>query len=188
MKTRYILFLPIILCFLACGKSISFFELNAPVEDVLPQAVLTVPNEFGYSIEITIGNKKSRHRPYFYYGQSQYTADAESTHTFDYLVYYTYAVETNRYIFVPVAYGWGGSGIFYYLTAIDKMTLKGVTAAYLGDRVKIDRVKVVDRGVDTVSVTYIEREAGETYPAKNRRVKKFIFEQNMQMMILLNEN
>ena len=76
--------------------------------------------------------------------------------------YYTllpqYAVEGNRYIFVPLASSGGGSGVFWDLNVVDKETLKTVDEVVLGDRTKIEGVTLVDTHSDTVSIIYIERE------------------------------
>ena len=59
-----------------------------------------------------------------------------------------------------VSYNWGGSGSFYYLTAIDKTTLKSVSQFFLGDRVKIESVEFKMDPSDIVSVSFKERETG----------------------------
>ena len=52
--------------------------------------------------------------------------------------YYTllskYAVEGNRYIFVPLGVNGGGSGTFWNLNVVDKKTLRTVDEIGLGDR------------------------------------------------------
>ena len=192
MQTRYILFLLTTVYFMSCGKSVNFIKLDAPVRDILPQVVLTAPEvkatEFGHPIQFVIGNEKNRYQAGIYYGQAWYKSGKGEQHSFDYLVHFPDAVQTDRYIFVPVSYSWGGTGIFYYLTAIDKRNLIGMNSAYIGDRVKIVNVTVIDTGTDTVAVDYIERDAGDTYPSVNKRVKKLTIEQNMQMLLLLEGN
>lgn len=69
-----------------------------------------------------------------------------------------YAVETNRYIFVPLD-GWGGgSGIFRSLHAVDKKTLRTVEEIALGDRSGIWELTVADPSTNTISITYIREE------------------------------
>ena len=192
IRTRYILFLFTTLYLLSCSKRVDFIKLNAPIKSILPQATLTVPEvkatEQGHPIQFVVGIGKNQYQSGIYYGQAWYKNSEGSQHNFDYLVHFSDAVQTDKYIFVPVGYGWGGSGVFYYLTAIDKRNLIGMNSAYIGDRVKIINVKVIDTSTDTVSITYIKREAGDTYSAVNKRVKKLAIEQNLKMLLLLEEN
>lgn len=189
IQTCYILFLLTTVYFLSCGKSANFIKLDAPVRDILPQVVLTVPEvkatEYGHPIQFVIGDGKHRYQAGIYYGQTWHKSGKEEQQSFDYLVHFPDAVQTDRYIFVPVGYNWGGTGIFYYLTAIDKRNLIGMNSAYIGDRIKIVNVKVIDTGTDTVAINYVERDAGDTYPSANKRIKKLTIEQNMQMVLLL---
>ena len=69
-----------------------------------------------------------------------------------------YAVETNRYIFVPLDDWGGGSGIFRRLHAVDKKTLRTVDALSFGDRSRITELTVADPSTNTISFTYIRRE------------------------------
>ena len=68
-----------------------------------------------------------------------------------------YAVEGNRYIFVPLYQGGGGSGVFYDLCVVDKKTLRGIDEVGLGDRTRIKEVTLVPSDSDVVSITYIRR-------------------------------
>ena len=69
-----------------------------------------------------------------------------------------YAVETNRYIFVPLDYWGGGSGIFRNLHAVDKKTLRTVEEIALGDRSGIWGLTAADPATDTIAMTYIREE------------------------------
>ena len=69
-----------------------------------------------------------------------------------------YAVEGNRYIFVPLADSGGGSGVFWELQVVDKKTLRTVDYIGLGDRTKIEKIALADAFSNTVSITYIRRE------------------------------
>ena len=180
----------------SCAKDTKFIKLDSPVEKVLSQVTITVPhgeaNTKGDPINIKVGNKKNRYdeqkvkyySKYFYYGESErYTGViGNEMLKFYYTVYYPYAVETNRYIFAPVAYDWGGSGDIHYLTAIDKKTLKSVDQDLLEDRVRVISIDVIDAKTDTVSITYIEREYDGNYPSKNKRVKKFTIQPRPKML------
>ena len=160
---HYILFLLMTVCLLSCGKGVDFIKLDAPVMSTLQQVTFTVPEvkatKQGHPIEFVIGNEKKQYHSDVYYGQTWYESSDGEQHTFDYLVHFSDVVQTDRYIFVPVGYSWGGTGLFYYLTAIDKQNLRGMNSTYIGDRVNIVNVKVIDTGTDTVAITYIEREA-----------------------------
>ena len=75
--------------------------------------------------------------------------------------YYTllskYAVEGNRYIFVPLGVNGGGSGTFWDLNVVDKKTLRTVESVSLGDRSRIEKIALADAHSDTVTITYIRR-------------------------------
>ena len=69
-----------------------------------------------------------------------------------------YAVEGNRYIFVPLVEGGGGSGAFWNLHVVDKKTLRTIDYIGLGDRSRIKEIILADASTNTISITYIERE------------------------------
>ncbi|MDE0684928.1 MAG: SUMF1/EgtB/PvdO family nonheme iron enzyme, partial [Candidatus Poribacteria bacterium] len=69
-----------------------------------------------------------------------------------------YAVEGNRYIFVPLADWGGGSGVFWDLQVVDKKTLRTVDYIILGDRTRIKEISLADVSTNTVTITYIKRE------------------------------
>ena len=77
-------------------------------------------------------------------------------------------MEGNRYVFTVVSYNLGGSGTFYYLTAIDKSTLKSVSEVLLGDRVQISSLEVSKPKSDTVKITYKDRELGTAFTEEAR--------------------
>lgn len=145
-------------------ESVDFIKLDMTVRNILPQVVLTVPElsdtDQGHPFQFVIGTENTRYQEGIYYGQSMYKSWENELQSFDYLVYSSEAVQTERYIFVPVGYGYGGTGLFSYLTAIDKRNLIGLNSVYIGDRVKIVNVKVIDSCTDTVVINYIEQEAG----------------------------
>ena len=127
----------------------------ASLEDMLPQIVLIAPEQQdknGQPLEITVGNTFS--------GEGEYGIGGGETHGFRWTLFNQHAVGGNRYIFAVASYNWGGSGTFYYLTAVDKTTLKSVSEVLLGDRVKIENVTLIAPGTDTVSVNYMDRESG----------------------------
>ena len=92
--------------------------------------------------------------------------------------YYTllskYAVEGDRYIFVPLGVNGGGSGTFWNLNVVDKKTLKSVDSVGLGDRSRIEKIALADARTDTVSITYIRREVkkGEPFHDPKKAVAK----------------
>ena len=69
-----------------------------------------------------------------------------------------YAVEGNRYIFVPLADSGGGSGVFWELQVVDKKTLRTVDYIGLGDRSRLKEITLADASTNTISITYIRRE------------------------------
>lgn len=60
----------------------------------------------------------------------------------------------DKYIFAVIAESGGGSGIFYDLHAVDKQTLRTIDYAILGDRVRIEKMSVIDKTNDVLSITY----------------------------------
>ena len=75
-----------------------------------------------------------------------------------YTILTKYAVETNRYIFVPLDRWGGGSGIFRSLHAIDKKTLRTVEEIALGGRSGIWGLTAADPATNTIAMTYIREE------------------------------
>lgn len=140
----------------------NFVKLNAPLRDVLPKITLVVPEEKGKDakpLEITVGSTFS--------GEGEYTVGAGETHKFTYTFHKKHVLEVNKYIYAVVSYNWGGTGTFYYLTAVDKTTLKGIQTFLLGDRVEIKNVSMFKpyRG-DYVTVNYKGRESGTSMSEK----------------------
>ncbi len=60
----------------------------------------------------------------------------------------------DKYIFAVIAESGGGSGVFYELHAVDKQTLRTVDTAALGDRVRIEKMSIVDKSNDVLAITY----------------------------------
>ena len=60
----------------------------------------------------------------------------------------------DKYIFAVIEESGGGSGIFYDLHAVDKQTLRTIDYAILGDRVRIEKMSVIDKTNDVLSITY----------------------------------
>ena len=148
-------------------KSGDFVKLDAPLDDVLPKITLVVPNNTdinGDSIEITVGNS--------YKGKADYSIGNGETKEFQYHFYKQHVVESNKYIFAIVSYKWGGSGRFYYLSSIDKTTLKGEMEFLLGDRVEINKLalKKLPVTTDIVSLNYMEREIGTSMSEKPDKI------------------
>ena len=83
-------------------------------------------------------------------------------------------VESNRYIFVPLANWGGGSGVFWDLNVVDKKTLRTVESVGLGDRSRIEEIALADAHSDTVTITYIRREVkkGEPTHDPKKAIKK----------------
>jgi hypothetical protein len=115
-----------------------FVKLDAPLKEVLTQVVFELTVLSGdFKVEVVFDNT--------------YRADD------GYVLLPQYAVEGNRYIFVPLYQGGGGSGVFYDLCVVDKKTLRGIDEVGLGDRTRIKEVTLVPSDSDVVSITYIRR-------------------------------
>ena len=186
ISRRNFLLLLIIISILGCGKSTYLTQLDTQYENILSEVTLIAPdleaNADGDLIEFKVGNNKNQYDALedkysddnFYYGEGKYYGTSGEMHTFSYFFHYPYAVAGGGFIFVPVGYSWGGSGVFYYLTVIDKTTLISVNTVYLGDRINIVRVDLIESPTDTVSIKYTEREADSSdYPSSNTREKRF---------------
>lgn len=113
-----------------------FIKLDAPLSEVLTQVIFELTVLSGdFKVEVVFDNT--------------YRADD------GYVLLPQYAVEGNRYIFVPLYQGGGGSGVFYDLCVVDKKTLRGIDEVGLGDRTKIRDVTLISSDSDVVSITYI---------------------------------
>lgn len=163
--SAYLLILCAVSLILGChqNRSKGFVKLDVPLKEVLPKVTLVVPeeeDENGQPIEIIVGDAFS--------GKGEYSIGNGETHEFQYNFYKQHVAEGPRYIFAVVSYNWGGSGTFYYLTAIDKTTLKGDKEYLLGDRIEIKKLTIAKRPVtsDIVSMTYMVRESGTSMSEK----------------------
>ena len=116
-----------------------FVKLDAPLAEVLTKV----------TFELTVLSGDFTKEVVF---DSTYRADN------GYVLLPKYAVEGNRYIFIPLFQGGGGSGVFYNLCVIDKKTLRGIEQIVLGDRIKIKEVTLNSSDSDAVSITYIRRD------------------------------
>ena len=99
------------------------------------------------------------------YGRTSYSS---------YTIFPQDTVESNRYIFVPLADWGGGSGVFFDLNVVDKKTLRTVDDIGLGDRARVRDVVLADAHSDTVTITYIRREVKKGEPAHDpkKAIKK----------------
>ncbi len=165
LKRTYLAFLLVFVVILICGcdqkRGEDYVKLDAPLEEVLPKITLVVPEEKlkTQPIEISVGST--------YVGKGEYSIDEDNTHGFQYIFHNKHVVEGNKYIFTVVSYNWGGSGTFYYLTAIDKVTLKSVDEVFLGDRVEIQKISLEKPNSDTVTINYVDRKSGTAMTEKS---------------------
>ncbi|MYF98314.1 hypothetical protein F4212_04150 [Candidatus Poribacteria bacterium] len=135
----------------------NFIKLDAPLEEVLPEITVIVPEQHdkdGKALEVIMGKTLK--------GKAEYLSDGE-THELEYALLNERVVEGNKYIITVVSYNFGGDGTFYYLTGIDKSTLKSVSELFLGDRVSI--ISLISRGTenDTVDIRYMDREQRKAF-------------------------
>ena len=162
---------------LSCNQNPSkdFVKLDAPLKKVLPKITVFFPEQQdkdGKALEITVGET--------FKGKSEYLISDGETHDLEYSLLNEHVVEGNRYLFTVLSYNHGGSGTFYYLTAIDKSTLKSVSEVLIGDRVQISSLSLEMPRTDTVTIKYLDRELGTAFiekPDKNE-TKHFGMEQS----------
>ena len=89
-----------------------------------------------------------------------------------------YAVESNRYIFVPFS-KWNGSSrstVFWYFYVVDKKTLRIVDGIRLGGFLRIEDVVLADVFTNTVSITYIRgvSSRGEVVYDPDKAIKRHL--------------
>ena len=135
-----------------------FVKLDMPLEKMLTKITFTVTHLSGHSNEEVVfeGEGVTCHPDRMVLTQK--FEENERTYYPYYILLPQYAVEGNRYIFVPLAQNGGGSGVFWNLNVVDKKTLRSVDDVGLGDRAAVKEVILADVDSDTVSITYIKRE------------------------------
>lgn len=149
----------------------NFVKLDAPLAEVLPRITVIVPerqDKDGKPLEVIIGKTLK--------GKVEYLSDGE-THELEYALLNEHVVEGKKYIVTVVSYNFGGEGRFYYLTGIDKSTLRSdgeVLLGDLGDRVKI--ISLISRGTekDTVDIRYTNREQRKAFAENPHHIRHFI--------------
>lgn len=140
------------------NQSKDFVKLDASLQESLKKITLIVPDEEdkdGNPLEITLGETHS--------GKAEYSISGDETSELEYTLLSKHAVEGNKYVFTIVSYSLGGTGTFYYLTAVDKSTLKSVHEVLLGDRVSINSLKLNMPNTDSVTINYMDRETGTAF-------------------------
>ena len=155
-----ILLVVVLICSCNQKRGEDFVKLDGTLEEVLPKITLIIPKEKlnNQSIEIRVGGT--------YSGKGEYSIEKNNTHEFEFTFHKNHVVEGNKYIFAVVSYNWSGTGTFYYLTAIDKVTLKSVDEVILGDRVEIEKLSWEMPNSDTVTINYIDRKQGTAMTEK----------------------
>ena len=180
-KILLVFFFAVMIC--SCNQNPGdFVKLDASLEEVLPRITVIVPEEQdkdGKALEITVGET--------FKGIAEYLLSDGETHQLDYSVLNQHAIEGNRYIYTVATYNLGGSGTFYYLTAIDKSTLKSVSEVLLGDRVQITSLELSMPRSDTVKITYKDRELRTAFTEKPDKdvSKHFHIEQSKLTQVLV---
>ena len=134
-----------------------FVKLEMPLEEALTKITFSVTWLSGDgSTEVNFQGENVIRTPDYIELRIPYEND--SSRYSSYKILTEYAVETNRYIFVPLDYWGGGSGIFRSLHVVDKKTLRTVEEIMLGDRSGIRELTVADPSTNTISITYIREE------------------------------
>ncbi len=134
-----------------------FVKLGMPLEEALTQITFVVTWLSGEgSDEVIFEGENLIRTPDYIELRIPYEDDSGRYSSYKILT--KYAVETNRYIFVPLDEWGGGSGIFRSLHAVDKKTLRTVEELALGDRSGIWELTVADPSTNTISITYVREE------------------------------
>ena len=152
-----------------------FIELGMPLEEALTKITFMYPSiKSGDLIGAIVfeGVGVTREKDYI-----RRWAGEEGVYRHGYYTLLSeYAVEGDRYIFVPLGVNGGGSGTFWDLNVVDKKTLRTVEAVGLGDRARIEEIALADADSDTVSITSIRREVinfNPTHDPKKAITKHF---------------
>ena len=134
-----------------------FVKLEMPLEEAFTKITFVVEWLSGDgSTEVIFQGENVIRTPDYIEFRRPYEND--SSRYSSYKILTKYAAETNRYIFVPLDYWGGGSGIFRRLHVVDKKTLRTVDYIGLGDRSRLKEITLADASTNTISITYIRRE------------------------------
>ena len=134
-----------------------FIKLEMPLEEVLTKITFVVTWLSGEgSDEVIFEGEGVIRTPDYIELRIPYEDDSGRYSSYKILT--KYAVETNRYIFVPLDDWGGGSGIFRSLHAVDKKTLRTVEEIALGGRSGIWGLTAADPATNTIAMTYIREE------------------------------
>lgn len=134
-----------------------FIKLGMPLEEVLTKITFVVTWLSGDgSDEVIFEGEGVIRTPDYIELRIPYEDDSGRYSSYKILT--KYAVETNRYIFVPLDDWGGGSGIFRSLHAVDKKTLRTVEEIALGVRSGIWGLTAADPATNTIAMTYIREE------------------------------
>ena len=82
-----------------------------------------------------------------------------------------HAIAGNKYIFAIISESGGGSGIFYTLHAVDKQTLRTLDKVAIGDRTRIEKMKIIDKSNEILFITFTTR--GDAYDPSQKVEKTF---------------
>ncbi|MDE0636593.1 MAG: SUMF1/EgtB/PvdO family nonheme iron enzyme [Candidatus Poribacteria bacterium] len=134
-----------------------FVKLDMPLEEALTKITFIVTWLSGEGSDEVIFKGEGVIRTSDYI-ELRIPYEDDSSRYSSYTILPKYAIEGNRYIFVPLAQSGGGSGVFWALNIVDKKTLRSVDDVGLGDRADVKEVILADADSDTVSVTYVKRE------------------------------
>ena len=138
-----------------------FVKLGMPLEEALTKITFMYPSlKSGDLIGAIVfeGEGVTREKDYIRLKKPIKQRWTEKVYNSYYTLLSKYAVEGDRYIFVPLGMNGGGSGTFWNLNVVDKKTLRTVEEVGLGDRSRIEEIALADAHSDTVTITYIRRE------------------------------
>ncbi len=141
-----------------------FVKLGMPLEEALTKItfVVTWLSGDGNSEVIFEGENVTREKDYIRLRMSHDLGHRVAYSSYTLLS--KYAIESNRYIFVPLANWGGGSGVFLDLNVVDKKTFRTVDSVGLGDRARIEKLALANAHGDTVTITSIRREVKKGEP------------------------
>lgn len=82
-----------------------------------------------------------------------------------------HTIAGDKYIFVIISESGGGSGVFRDLHAVDKQTLRTLDSVAIGDRARIEKMTLIDKPNEILSITFTTK--GDAYTPSEKVEKTF---------------
>ena len=161
-------------CLWGCSQS-GFIALNMPLEEALTKTTFIVQWRGDHEPVEVIFQGENVYSTQDYIRRRKIHPHYSARMGF-YKILTKYAVETDRYIFVPLDNNSGGTLTLRSLHVVSKNTLRTVDSQRLIERKGIWGMRVVDSATDTIQITYILKEDWrETFENSRHKAKQAHF-------------